>query len=139
MRKCNTVFTKGKCDGHSGGKYDDCIAEALDSGGLDYADDDTGSCDFEGHLMMFLFDTPVGIDVDHNGERLALVPAGNYILYTASSGGVQLWQYDTKEQAADELERWSDRYVLWDKGCEQTGHEECAEHDVCVLGGVPSY
>jgi hypothetical protein len=139
MRKCGTVFTKGECDGHYGGKFDDCIAEALDSAGPDCADEDTGSCDFEGFLMLFLFEETQGIDVDQNGERLAMVPPGNYILYTASGGGVQLWKYETPGEAADEMQRWSDRYALWDKGCEQVGHEECAQHDICVLGGTPSY
>lgn len=113
MRKCDTVFTLGGCEGHLG-KYDDCIAESLDSLGLDYADEDTGSCDFEGHLMLFIFDEVKGCDVDQDGKRLSLIPAGNYILHTASGGAVSLWQYDTPQLASAEFDRWEARYHEWD-------------------------
>jgi len=107
------VFTKGGCAGHIS-KFADCKAEALWSGGLDYADDDTGSCDFEGHVMLFAFDQTEGIDIDHDGKRLALVPRGNYILFTAPGGGVSLWEYESRTAAMDEFDRWQQRYEEWD-------------------------
>jgi len=114
MRTCTTVFTKGECDGHYGGKFDDCLAEALYALSLDNCQDDmTGACDFEGHLALFLMERTEGADVDGDGKRLALIPPGNYILFTASSGAVSLWQYETKDLAVDELARWAERYDRW--------------------------
>lgn len=115
MRKCDTVFTKGECDGHMGGKFDDCTAEALYALSLDGGEDDsTGSCDYEGYLSLFLVDETEGADVDGDGERLPLIPRGNYILFTASSGAVSLWQYETKDDAVAEFTVWQDRYHEWE-------------------------
>lgn len=114
MYKCDAVFVKGECEDHYGGKYDDCVAVALDSAGNDYADGETGSCDYQGHLFLFLFEWDQTIDVNHDGEILVVVPASSYILHTSSTGLVSLWKYDTPEAARSKFEAWQRSYEEWD-------------------------
>ncbi len=114
MRKCDTVFTQGSCGGHFGGKFDDCKTEGLYVLALENTQDDmTGSCDYEGHLAMFLMDRTEGADLDGKGNQLVLIPPGNYIVFESSTGNVSLWEYETKQLAVAELERWAERYDRW--------------------------
>lgn len=114
MRTCNEIFTKGECGGHLS-KFEDCRAEALDLMGSDFAEDFTGETDFEGHVMLFLFDTTETYDMSEGdgGPRIVHVPAGNYILHYASGGAVRLWEYPTRDQAVAEFTGYEDRYSDW--------------------------
>lgn len=115
MRTCNEIFTQGECAGHLS-KFEDCRAEALDMMSLDFAEDFTGATDFEGHVMLFLFDTSETFDMSEGDEapRIINVPAGNYILHYASGGAVSLWKYDTREAAIAEYTAYEDRYAAWE-------------------------
>lgn len=112
--KCETVFTQGECEGHIG-KYDTCVAEALDLAGLDWSEDDTGSCEFDGHFMRFSFVTSEGYDISqgNQGPQLVIIPAGEYVIYTASSGAVRLWTYESKDEAIAEMDHQNERYSDW--------------------------
>lgn len=115
MRKCDTIFTQGSCPGHYGGKFDNCLSEALYILSLDsFEDDKTGSCDYEGHLSLFLQEESYGVDMAGDGTRLATVPPGWYIVFTAPNGGVSLWTYETKAEVLAEFDAWQARYETWD-------------------------
>lgn len=119
MYKCDTVFTMGECEGHFGGKFDDCRALALYEAGMFQggADEETGNCDFEGYFQLFLLGKTEGFELDPDGgkaQRVALVEPGHYILATFPSGGVSLWQYETRDDAVAEFERRETAYLEWD-------------------------
>lgn len=100
------------CAGHLG-KFDSCRAEAVYSWAMDgAADESTGDSDYEGHFSLFIVTEPTGGDVD---GRVVLVPAGNYILHSATSGAVSLWTYDTPEAARAVYEAAQKAYDTWDQ------------------------
>lgn len=135
MRKCDTPIISGpECDGHLG-KFDDCLAEALWEWSLDSADASTGDSDFEGHLSLIIVDADTTSTIDPDGvAREVAVPAGNYLLWSASSGAVTLSTADDAE-AAWEIFRHNDtRYGMWEQGCnpnDPDGHDDCADYDEC--------
>lgn len=119
MYKCDTKFTMGGCEGHYGGKFDDCRALALYELGMfqGSADDETGNCDFEGYFQLFLLDSTEGVELDSEGgkaQRIALVEPGHYILATFPSGGVSLWSYETRDAALAEFGSREAAYLEWD-------------------------
>lgn len=119
MHKCDTVFTLGGCEGHYGGKFDDCRALALYEAGMFQggADEETGNCDFEGYFQLFLLEQTEGFELDSDGgkpQRIALVEPGNYILVTFPSGAVTVWTYDTPDKAVAEFEAREAAYLEWD-------------------------
>jgi len=135
MRKCDTPIISGpECDGHLG-KFDDCLAEALYEWSLDGTDAHTGDSDFEGHLSMILVESDTTATIDPDGvARVVAVPAGNYLLWTASTGAVTLTVADTAEEARNIFQACDTRYSLWDQGCnpnDPAGHEDCADYDEC--------
>jgi hypothetical protein len=135
MRKCDTPIISGPgCDGHLG-KFDDCLAEALYEWSLDGADASTGDSDFEGHLSLIIVDTDTTAAIDPDGvAREVAVPAGNYLLWTASTGAVTLSTADTVEGAWEIFRHNDARYALWDAGCDPNNpaaHADCGEHDEC--------
>jgi hypothetical protein len=78
-------------------------------------DESTGDTDFEGYYSLFLVLTDETVIIDPDGEsRTVIVPAGNYILHSASSGAVSLWTYETEQAARDEIDTARGRYEEWD-------------------------
>ena len=113
LPKCEDVFTKGECDGHIG-KFDSCVAEALHLSG--WADETTGTGDFEGHYALHILEQPEGFDLSasgHDGTQLVVIPTGNYVVHESGTGQVSLWRYDTPAEAQAEFEAANDRYADW--------------------------
>lgn len=108
-----TCDTEG-CPGHLG-KFDSCVAEALYEWSMDgTANDVTGDVDFNGHYSLYIVESDETVTIDPDGEnRVVTVPAGNYILHSASSGAVTLGTYDTPEEARADFVIAEHEYSEW--------------------------
>jgi hypothetical protein len=142
MRKCDSVIVRGlECDGHLG-KFDSCLDEALCEWALDETfherDDATGDVDFEGHVTALIVerDEEATIDIYDTALRTVLVPAGNYLVWVASSGAVTVTTVDTAQEAREIIAANAARYDAWERGCDPDRpdqHERCAEADRCEV------
>lgn len=77
-------------------KYDSAMAEVLDYLGLDYADEDTGDCEWNVHVMRF-------------GKRL---------LYSTDRGFVECEKFDSEQSAKDWFDHLEREYCKWLDECE---------------------
>ena len=104
------------CQGHLG-KFSDCRAEAVYGWSLDgFADESTGTGDFEGHYALFIVPEPQNARVDPEQDRMVTVPAGHYILHESGTGSVSLWTYETEAEARAEFDAALDRYSAYEDG-----------------------
>lgn len=91
MSTCDSTFVKGQCPGHLG-KFQDCDAEALWTLSLDQGNADTefGDTDWHGYFALFLLNQSESVELDPDGsdDRVVIVPPGNYLLRTYTSGAV---------------------------------------------------
>lgn len=117
MSECDSQFTKGRCDGHLG-KFPDCVAEALWVLSLDQgtATTEFGDTDWYGYFALFMLEQSETVELDPDGpdERIVIVPAGNYLLRTHSSGAVGYEATGSREEVTricDEWERQYDEYL----------------------------
>lgn len=103
------------CPGHIG-KFSDCIAEAVYQWSLEGCADDgqTGSIDYQGHYSLFIVTHDQEVWLDDTGDRKVPVPAGNYILHSATSGAVTLWNYETEESARNDFASAEAAYAAWE-------------------------
>jgi hypothetical protein len=140
MSTCDSEFVQPKdpdeppvvCPGHLG-KFGSCVDEALYEWNSDEPHNTTGDTDFEGHLGLVIL--PVfeiyGLGrTDGPDEREVIIPAGNYLVWTASSGAVTVTTVDTEQGAWDIFEVTQARYALWEAGCDPddpAGHADCSD------------
>lgn len=80
------------CQGHLG-KYEDCVTEALDLLGLDYATDDYGSTEWAVFAMVFEYSEPWQLapgDIEHYEPTMAglTIPAGLHVVESDDRGFV---------------------------------------------------
>lgn len=135
---CDTVILSGpSCPGHLG-KFGDCLTEALYGWGLDGGDEQAGDTDFEGHVTLIIVpeDSAATVGPDEPRPRVVRVPAGNYLLWEASSGGVTLTSTDTEDEAREVFGVYDARYALWSNGCDPNrpdDHEGCADYVGCLI------
>lgn len=114
-------------------KFDSCRDEALYLWSLEDPHSSTGDGDFEGHLAVVIVrpDEIYGLGrTDGPDEREVIIPAGNYLVWTASTGAVMVTEADTAEGAWDVLATNQARYALWGAGCnpdDQAGHQDCGD------------
>jgi hypothetical protein len=102
-------------------KFDSCLDEALYYWSLDDSDSSTGDTDFEGHLTVVI----VHVDdvwgrgqTDGPDEREVVIPAGNYLVWTASTGAVAVQRVEAEQDAWEIFDRHEARYWLWRAGCD---------------------
>lgn len=142
MGICDSVIVGGAaCEGHLG-KFDSCLAEALHGWTLDESyherDDATGDSDFEGHVTAIIVERGEDVTIDPDGvARTVRVPAGNYLVFVASSGAVTLAETSTAQEAREIVRVNADRYHAWERGCDPdcpAEHEQCQEYDECQRG-----
>jgi hypothetical protein len=132
MRGCEVPSLNGvPCPGHLS-KFDDCLAEGLFDWSLEGgALADAGDCEFEGHVALIAVEEPTPHTLD--GGRIISVPAGVYLVWTASNGGVTVTEADNLAGAQKVIEVNATRWALWDAGCDPDdpgGHQDCG--DFCI-------
>jgi hypothetical protein len=116
-------------------KFDTCRDEALYEWTLDCREDSTGNTDFEGHLTVMIVhvDEVWGLgQTDGPDEREVIIPAGNYLVWTASTGAVSVREVDAEQQAWEIYDQVDARYGAWEIGCDPNdlaGHADC--EDTC--------
>lgn len=113
MRYLPTCDNQPGCDGHLG-KFESCRDEMLWTWGLD-SYEGFGDSDWDGYYsLVILTETDTATDESvANGEPVT-IPAGNYIVHTASSGAVSVWTYATEEAARERYDRAEIAYYAWD-------------------------
>jgi len=139
LPKCNSRFVQRgddeqpyECPGHLG-KFGSCVDEALYTWSLDQTEDSCGDTDFEGHLTVVIVyaDEVFGLgQTDEADEREVIVPAGNYLVWTASTGQVSVSKVGSVGEAREIFERAQTRHALWGAGCnpdDPQGHEDCGD------------
>ena len=137
MRYCEAVpadpATDEGCRGHLA-KFDDCVAEVLWRWGMEDGPY-TGSDDFEGVLMKVRVPQPEAGDTDSEGwGRTVIVPAGVYLVWQATTGGVTVTTVATDAEADEVFGVYCERYERWERGCDPddaAGHERCEEFESC--------
>lgn len=119
------------CPGHLP-KIDTCVGEALWQWIMDGGGASAGDSDFEGHLALMIVkveDEEV-LDEDRPDQRTVIVPAGNYLIWTASSGKVTVTQAATEAVAWVMFNQHAERHALWESGCnpnDPAGHADCED------------
>ena len=87
---------RGCRDDHAG-KFNSCRDEALWQLSLDGADNQTGDTDTTGHYALMILKTPETAEIS---DGTITVPAGYYIVRTASSGQVTVDEYGNEDRRA---------------------------------------
>lgn len=113
---CDSTFTSGACDdSFHGGKFSSCLDEVLYQMALD-SGDGCGDGDWWGYA------TPVTVESDEDAplnpfdssdSPVVRVPAGWYMVWTGSEGGVTVSKYDSAEELAAKYEEWQTAFHSW--------------------------
>jgi hypothetical protein len=121
------------CPGGHLGKFASCLDEALHGWSLEDSTSSTGTTEFDGHLAVVVVhvDDVWGLgQTDGPDEREVIIPAGNYLVWTANSGAVEVRQVETEQEAWAIYGRVDARYAAWEAGCnpdDLVGHEDCGD------------
>jgi hypothetical protein len=118
-----TTFVSGSCEGLHVGKFSSCADEAIWHESLDV--DWTGSSDFEGSFALITFGADEDITI--SSGSVVRVPAGIYLVHSATSGSVTVYS-DRAENVQAMYRRAEIAYEGWDA---QEWCEECPEDARC--------
>jgi hypothetical protein len=104
MQKCESTLTAGSCEGHLG-KFDSCQDEALHELSMD-ADEIVGATEFRGFYARVTVKAAESVTL-YNGVKVT-VPIGDYVVMTANSGAVYVYDYDAEafRQEVTAYEAW---------------------------------
>lgn len=115
MGNCEAEFVTGECDGIHVGKFSSCLDAALYGMALEDVNSGCGNSDWHGYKSRVDVPTAEDSELNPDGADSAVVkvPAGFYIVYTATTGGVTVTRYETEGEAAAEYDEWQAAYDDW--------------------------
>ncbi len=100
------------CKGHLS-KFDSCRDQALWEISLDDSSAGCGDGDWEGYACPVVVESPEDVELDGTGPTVT-VPVGFYLVYVASTGGVTVHVYETREGLESTYAGWEAAYLKWE-------------------------